>query len=64
MTVPDGKIAVTEHIWVEWLQHRRVPALCPNCGQQVEAGQILGIDYRPPVEHKDEHRFIMQVCPA
>ncbi len=64
MTAPGGKIAVTEHIEIEWLPRRRMPALCPNCGIQAEAEQILDIDYRPPVEHKDEHRFIMQVCPA
>jgi 2-polyprenyl-3-methyl-5-hydroxy-6-metoxy-1,4-benzoquinol methylase len=63
MMAPGRKIAVTEHIEVEWLQHGKVPALCPNCGAQGEAEQILDIDYRPPVEHDDEHRFIMQICP-
>ncbi|HYP64046.1 MAG TPA: class I SAM-dependent methyltransferase, partial [Acidocella sp.] len=63
MTASGCKIAVTEHIEIEWLPRGKVPALCPNCGAQGDAEQILDIDYRPPVEHDDEHRFIMQICP-
>lgn len=64
MTASGRKIAISEHIEIEWLERRTAQALCPNCGARVEVAQILDIDYRPPVEHDDEHRFILQVCPA
>lgn len=63
MTAPSRKIAITEHIEIEWLSQGTARVLCPNCGAEGEAAQILDIDYRPPVEHDDEHRFIMQICP-
>ncbi len=58
------KIAISAHIEVEWLEGRSATALCPNCGCQSEVAQVLDIDYRPPVEHDDEHRFILQICPV
>jgi 2-polyprenyl-3-methyl-5-hydroxy-6-metoxy-1,4-benzoquinol methylase len=64
MTGASRKIAISEHIGIEWLEHRSAPALCPNCGAAGEVSQILDIDYRPPVEHDDEHRFILQICPV
>lgn len=64
MTASGRKIAISDHIEIEWLNGRSAAALCPNCGALGEARQILEIDYRPPVEHEDEHHFILQVCPA
>ena len=64
MTVSGRKIAISDHIEIEWLKNKTAQALCPNCGAQGEVRQILDIDYRPPVEHDDEHHFILQVCPA
>lgn len=56
-----GKIRIAEHIEVEWLGTDTAPALCPNCGAQVQARRFLDIDYRPP---EAVHRFILQICPA
>jgi SAM-dependent methyltransferase len=64
MTATAAKIALTEHIEIEWLQNRTVHALCPNCGAQGEVPQILDIQFNPPDPHEDEHRFIVQACPA
>lgn len=64
MTAAAAKIALTEHIEIEWLQHRTVQGLCPNCGRQGPVAQILDIQFNPPDPHEDEHRFIVQTCPA
>jgi 2-polyprenyl-3-methyl-5-hydroxy-6-metoxy-1,4-benzoquinol methylase len=64
MTAAGRKIALSAHIEIEWLTGRTARALCPSCGVAGEVQQILDIDYRPPVEHDDEHRFILQICPA
>lgn len=64
MTASGRKISLSDHIEIEWLERRAAQALCPNCGTRGEVSQILDIDYRPPVEHDDEHRFILQICPA
>lgn len=64
MTAVGRKIAISAHIEIEWLDGPVAQALCPNCGVQAEVRQILDIDYRPPVEHDDEHRFVLQICPA
>lgn len=64
MKAAGRKIALTEHIAIEWLEGQTAPALCPNCGVQGEVPRILDIQYVPPDPHEDEHRFIMQTCPA
>ena len=64
MPAAGRKIAVSAHIEVEWLEGRSAKALCPNCGSLGKVAQVLDIDYRPPVEHDDEHRFILQICPV
>src|SRR5579871_2137060 len=63
MTAGGRRIALSDHIDIEWLEGRVAQALCPNCGARGEVRQILDIDYKPPVEHDDEHRFILQICP-
>ena len=63
MTAAGRRIAISAHIEIEWLERRTAQALCPNCGARGEVRQILDIDYRPPAEHDDEHRFIVQICP-
>ena len=56
----DGKIRISTHIEVEWLDAASAVAVCPNCGLQAPMRQILDIDYRPP---DAEHRYILHVCP-
>ena len=55
------KIRIAAHIEIDWLATPAAPALCPNCGAAVQAGQLLEIDYRPP---DAVHRFVLQTCPA
>lgn len=62
MTAAGARIALSAHIGIEWLS-RAAPALCPNCGAQGEAAQVLDIEYAPP-DDEDRHRFILQKCPA
>lgn len=64
MNAAGRKIAISPHIEIEWLENQTTQALCPNCGCQGEVRQILDMDYCPPIEHDDEHRFILQVCPV
>ncbi len=58
------KIALSPHIEIEWLEGRTARALCPNCGTQGQVRQMLDIVFNPPDPHEDEHRFIVQTCPA
>ncbi len=64
MNAPGSRIAISDHVNIVWLAGQSAPALCPNCGAQGQMQQIIDIDYCPPDEHDDQHRFILQICPV
>ncbi|HTQ72613.1 MAG TPA: hypothetical protein VMH92_14095, partial [Acidocella sp.] len=45
MSSPSGKIRLTSHCELAWLQNSQAEAACPNCGQPGRAAQLLEVDY-------------------
>lgn len=45
MSAPNGKIRLTSHCELEWLQNKHAEATCPNCGQSGLSAQLLKVDY-------------------